>query len=110
MAKGIEWFSAKHKRAKTVAKFAAQNVLRSKQSITMWKLQTKIVGKRSRSYKNCLVMRAHPVSVIAAELRVALTVFTVSLACAETNCASQQCAVKFRGWLKPVGKLRSQTI
>jgi hypothetical protein len=54
-------------------------------------------------------MRAQYVSVIAAELLAAHTVFTESLACAETNYAKQQCVVKFRGWLKPVGSLRSQT-
>jgi hypothetical protein len=69
----------------------------------------KIVGMRSRSYKDCRVMRARFVSEIAVESLVVHTVFTVSLACAETNYAKQQCVVKFRGWLKPVGKLRSQT-
>ena len=92
------------KRAKTVAKFAA------KRAELMLGLPTKSVGKRSRSYKNYLVMRVQLVSAIAAELLVDHTVFTVSLACAVTNCANQQCAVKFRDWLKPVGKLRSQTI
>jgi hypothetical protein len=72
-------------------------------------LLTKTVGKRSKSYKSYLVMQAQLGSVIVAESLVAHTVFIVSLACAETNCVSQLCAVKFRGWLKPVGNLRSQT-
>jgi len=37
-------------------------------------------------------------------------VFTESLACAETNCANQLCAVKFRAWLKPVGKFEEPNV
>lgn len=97
------------KRAKTVAKFAAKraelkaiihNVEASDED--RWEAQQKLQklprdASPSRQRNRCRVT-GRPHGVYS------------KFACAETNCANQRCAVKFRGWLKPVGKLRSQTI
>ena len=98
-----------HKRTKTVAKFAVKRAeLKAViSSVTAsdeerWEAQQKLqkLPRDASQY----------VSVTAVRSRDAHMGFTVSLACAETSYAKQQCVVKFRGWLKPVGKLRSQTL
>ena len=64
MAK-VSMVEREHKRTKTVAKFAVKRA-ELKAIISNVEASTKIVGKLSRSYRNCRVMRAQYVSVIAA--------------------------------------------